>query len=285
MSIVLLIFIQFLRILLTGLFTKLTLQAFEKKITISETNYLSIVTTAGNFFGPLLGGTSIRAVYLKNKHKFQYSKFMSTLYGYYLITFTTYSLIGMLALSVVYVQFGSLDGMKLVGLFLLATFSAGTIALSLPTKYGYMLSGIRIMKLLRKQIVTAVDGWGLIRKHPGLVHRLIILSVAVLGVASLESLVLYRLFSTDVFLPSVILYTALGAFSMLISITPGAIGIKEGFYLLISSTLLLDNTQVIQMATVDRSVTFIILIFMLVLTKTKLFSPSEKYSDKRGDNA
>lgn len=264
---------KLLRILTAGIFTKITLRAFEKDISISETNYLAILTAVGNFFGPLLGGASIRAIYLKTKHGFQYSKFVSTMYGYYVITFTVYSAIGLLLLMNTFNLYGAVEGFQLAMLLLVGVFLAGLVAISLPTKYGLRVANMKRISSAGKYIRMAVNGWAVIKSHHGMLRKLILLSLAVLFLASLESLALYTLFVDGFVLSSVILYTILGAFSMLISLTPGAIGIKEGVYLILSSVLLISNEQVIQMATVDRSVAFLLLFVLFILTKTKYFSP------------
>ncbi len=269
--------LKFTRLLTTGLFTKFTLGAFNKNISFRESNYIAIITAAGNFFGPLLGGASIRAVYLKKKHNLEYSKFISTMYGYYLITYTNYAAIALVALVAIYTHFGYINGLKVTGLFLLAVLFAGIVAIVMPTKYAIGLSNMRVLRPLRKHLQMAINGWGEIKVHPGLIRSLAIISFVVFLILVTESFILYNLFSADVFFASVVLYTVMGVFTMLISITPGAIGFREGLYLLIPSVLLLDSTQIIQMATVDRSVSFILLVIMIMLTKTKYFS-AESYT-------
>jgi len=73
--------------LLEGLFIKITLQAFDKKISIKESFYISTISRIGNYLLPMRAGAIFRATYLKNKYDFKYSKFLSTLYGYYIILF------------------------------------------------------------------------------------------------------------------------------------------------------------------------------------------------------
>ena len=75
--------------LLEGLFVKITLQAFDKGITVKESFYISTISRIGNYLLPMRAGAIFRATYLKNKYNFEYSKFLSTLYGYYIILFST----------------------------------------------------------------------------------------------------------------------------------------------------------------------------------------------------
>ena len=65
--------------LLEGIFIKITLQAFDKDITIKESFYISTISRIGNYLLPMRAGAIFRATYLKNKYNFEYSKFLSTL--------------------------------------------------------------------------------------------------------------------------------------------------------------------------------------------------------------
>src|SRR5579863_8266517 len=80
-SLVLVAFGKMLTVVANGLFTQWTAEAFTDKFRFGESVYVTILSAVGNFFGPLLGGTSIRAVYLKKYHDLSYSKFTATLMG------------------------------------------------------------------------------------------------------------------------------------------------------------------------------------------------------------
>lgn len=256
-----------LRIFINGLFTKFTLKAFDKHITYGETNYLSLITTLGNFFGPILGGASVRAIYLKSKHKFQYSKFASTLYGYYVIAFLTNSLIGTIVLLNIS-KVGTEESAPAL-LLLLSVLTMTSMLLLLPTIFMQkILKKIKfIPKKLAGYLLTAASSWDTIKNDKLLITKLFFLNLTILTIATADSYILYSLFVEDFELGNVILYAVLGTLSVLISFTPGAIGVKEGIYLFTSSVLLLSPETILQMATLDRSITFVLLFVMYGIVK------------------
>lgn len=258
------------RIFVTGLFTKFTLAAFAKKVSVRETNYLSLLSSLGNFFGPILGGASIRALYLKKKHNFEYSRFISTLYGFYVVSFATNALLGILLLGYFFhTTSGEVRGFATV-MTVLTVILAGNVALMLlPT--SLMFGAIRRLKFLpdrlAKIITTMINGWDIIRTNRPLLVKLFFLNIAIAGIAAIESYLLYFALVEEFTIISVLLYTILGTFSVLVSFTPGAMGIKEGIYLFTSSIILLSSEQVLQMATIDRSATFILLFITFITVK------------------
>src|SRR5690606_5319970 len=55
------------------------------------------------------------------------------------------------------------------------------------------------------------------------------------------------------------LYVTLSALSLLVSITPSAIGIREAIFIFSGSLLGLTNAQILQVAVIDRGVTFAVM--------------------------
>src|SRR5436190_14127014 len=84
--------------LVNGVFTKWTVEVFTQKLKLAEGIYITILSAIGNYFGPLLGGASIRAVHFKKAHNLSYSNFTSTIAGYYLIIFIANSVLAIVSL-------------------------------------------------------------------------------------------------------------------------------------------------------------------------------------------
>jgi uncharacterized membrane protein YbhN (UPF0104 family) len=264
------------RIFITGLFTKFTLDAFGKKMTYGEVNYLSLLSSIGNFFGPILGGASIRAVYLKKKHDFEYSKFISTLYGFYIVTFLTNALIGLLLVINYGLKVGGSTELWSVAAVFLFIFLANLALVAIPAKVLHKIVGL--FKFLPKRLIKITDlmigGWETIRVNHKLLFKLFLLNIAITSVIMVESTVLYYQFVDNWQLTSVLLYTILGTLSTLVSVTPGAVGVKEAIFLFSASVTVLAPEQILQMATVDRSATFLLLIISYAVVK--LFSLKKK---------
>jgi uncharacterized membrane protein YbhN (UPF0104 family) len=245
-------------------------------MTYGEVNYLSLLSSIGNFFGPILGGASIRAVYLKKKHDFEYSKFISTLYGFYIVTFLTNALIGLLLVINYGMKVGGSTELWSVAAVFLFIFLANLALVAIPAKVLHKIVGL--FKFLPKRLIKITDlmigGWETIRVNHKLLFKLFLLNIAITSVIMVESTVLYYQFVDNWQLTSVLLYTILGTLSTLVSVTPGAVGVKEAIFLFSASVTVLAPEQILQMATVDRSATFLLLIISYAVVK--LFSLKKK---------
>lgn len=264
-----LMFLKASRIFANGLFTKFTLKTFNKNISIGETNLLSLLSSLGNFFGPILGGASIRAIYLKKKHNFLYSNFISTLYGYFAISFLSNTFIGLLLL-IIYIGNNPEDKNAVTILLVLAVIFLGSLLL-IVTPTNYTSRFLKRQSFLPARLVKILNnftaGWDKVRKDRKLLGKLVLLNFVTFFIAVVEAYILYRLFVHEFTLSSVFLYTLIGSLTVLINFTPGAVGIKEAVYLFSTSVIAISPEQVLQMAAVDRSATFMLLGSMFIITK------------------
>lgn len=246
------------RVFINGLFTKFTLEAFGKHMSVTEANKLSLHSSAGNFFGPILGGAGIRAVYLKRKHGFEYSKFLSTLYGYYLISFITISLLAITALYLPGLVSAD-NSERLTSLwFFGGVLGANLLLITLPSDLLMRFSKyLKLPQRLQNIVRLITEGWTTIRSNKRLLWRLSLLCLAGFLIAILEVWLLYGQFAAGFTIGNILIYTALGAVTIIISFTPGAIGIKEVVFLATGSLIALNTEQILQIAAIDRSVSFI----------------------------
>ncbi len=253
-----------------GLFTKWTAEAFTKKLTTGEGIYVGILSAAGNFFGPLLGGASIRAVYLKKVHKISYSHFTSMLMGYYLILFIINCLaaLGSIALLPRTDQTAGLVtffGVWLAVLLLL-------MVIKLPSRDRFArLESKKFWGKLVNTVFTIEYGWHVLIRDKKLLLKMLALALATYLASLFISYVEFNAIGVSMSLPALGLYTAVVAISLLVSITPGAIGIREGLLLLVSSTIGVTNEQILQVAVIDRAVMFSLLFIMVGLTRSSRF--------------
>jgi uncharacterized protein (TIRG00374 family) len=82
-----------------------------------------------------------------------------------------------------------------------------------------------------------------------------------------------------------ILYSTLSGVSLLISLTPGSLGIREAVFLISSQSIGLNQEQILQLAIVDRGILFILLFIMMVFTMIflKEFNLKEVFLAKKED--
>ena len=246
-----------------GLFIKTSLGIFEKKISVKESFFLATVSRIGNYLLPMRAGAMFRATYLKKKYEFPYSNFLSTFYGYYVIFFLTNSVIS-------------------IGILLFKYLINDQLFLPLILFFSLILLGMLILIFVRipfeKIIKTKspvvekifnfinkfIKGWDLIVKDRK--DFLLLVSIA-LGNILLNVIIVLIEFNAIEKVPKVldvILYTAISGVSLLISITPGSLGIREGIFLLTSESLGLTEAEIMKLAFLDRGVMFLLLFICLV---------------------
>ena len=281
----LMIMILFLIVFLfEGLFIKITLQAFNKKITVKESFYLSTISRIGNYLLPMRAGAIFRAAYLKKKYDFDYSKFLSTLYGYYIILFLLYSIIGILSLGIKWLVYGELYIVLL--LFFLALFVAMLILIFVRIPFEKIFQ--KRNKFLAKIILFLekfMKSWDRIVKNKKLLKQLILVT---LGNIIFNTLIIYIEFialGITINFPDLILYSCLSGVSLLISFTPGSLGIREAVFLISSQSIGLVEDQILQLAIIDRGILFVLLliIMILVLVFLKEFNLKDAFFAKKED--
>ena len=257
------------RIFASGFFTLYTLRAFGKKISIKETNNLSLLTAIGNFFGPVLGGAGIRAVYLKKYHEFNYSSFISTLYAYYLVSFLANSFFGLVLMAYLISSQGYIKGTTIITLVFLGIFLAYFGMIVIPEKYlRKIVHKIKILPpRLRNISNLVINGWGIMRTNKRLLTELSLLNLVTFLISAITTYVLFLIFADQFTMVSVLMYTLLSTLALLINFTPGAIGIKEAIFIFSSGLMMLSTDQILQMAIVDRGTTFILLGILFLLSK------------------
>ncbi len=270
-SIIFLILIALGRMLVftsNGLFIKWTAESFTRKLTTGEGIYVGILSAIGNFFGPLLGGASIRAVYLKKVHNLAYSHFTSTLLGYYLILFIINCVAALTSLTLL-PKTSQTKGLVLFFLIWLIVMIL-SMALKLPRRDK--LKKVEEKRLGKKIVSVMYDieyGWHRIVHDKKLLVRLFFLSILSYLASYFISFIEFRAIGAHIGIAQLGLYTAVVAISLLISITPGAIGIREGLLLFVSTTIGVSNEQILQVAVIDRAVMFSLLFLMFMVTRSK----------------
>lgn len=270
-SVASLVLVGFGRLLIyvgNGFFIKWTTEAFTGKLSTGEGLYVGMLSAIGNFFGPLLGGASIRAVYLKKIHNLSYSKFTSTLMGYYLILFTVncaFAIAGLLLIA------------KTQQTNALLAFFSIWLAVLILLMFARLPKRTRFKKMesrkLGKRIVNILfeieEGWRILLKKSNLFIKLAGLAALSFSAHYLISYVEFRAIGADISLAALGLYAAILAISLLVSFTPGAIGIREAMLLVVAGTLGVTNEQILQVAIIDRGVNFLLLFLLFLLTRSK----------------
>lgn len=209
---------------------------------------LSMINTLGNY-SPMQGGFVARGYYLKNYYKVPYGHFASSILASTLLTFSSYSMISALAIGIYYLSTGTLY--LAPAMFFLAIAITGlAIVFFLP----------EIKRIKRKEgffwskIDSFVDGWDIIRSSKHCIPRLIAIDIVSLAIIAIRFYLAGQILGIGVNFVQAIIIAAMAMVTLLVNITPGAIGIREaiaGFSATLVGTSLTDGVLI---ASLERAV-------------------------------
>jgi len=252
-------------VFLNCIFTKIILKSFDKRISVIESFYITVVSNLGNYFLPMRGGAVIRSVYLKKRLEVSYSQFISTLYGYYIIVFLVYSFFALMALVIIHFKYGIVSIPLYIFFGVLFLFMIVLSLVKFPVekikevKYGFVNKIVNIIKEILK-------GWNLIVENKRLLISLIFTTLSTFVVHTVLFFMEFKAMGIDSNFIKVALYNCLSAVSLLISFTPGSLGIREGIFVITSNILGISNDQIMQLALLDRGSMIISLVILFSLS-------------------
>lgn len=253
---------------INGIFIKVILVPFNKVISVSESFYVSLISSVGNYFAPIGAGLGFRAVYLKRRHNLAYGDFIATVAGNYVLVFLVTSLAGLIGLGLTRHQTGHaywvlmavFAGLFVIDLMLMSVKIARFIA--------SQLERLRFARFIARLLQKIVEGWLLIINDKRLITRLLGLTVIGLPLLLLTIWLVLSSIHLHVSFSGLLLLAALSSLSVFINITPGNIGIKEAVFIFSSQAIGLSTPQILSYSLIDRGVLFAVLFFGWVFIHT-----------------
>lgn len=231
---------------LSGLFTKYVTDAFSVRLTVFESFVLSIGTSAANYLAFFRGGAGVRAIYLKVRHGFSFTDFVSSLMILSVLQLFVSSLLGLIGLGML-VWAG-----KPFDLPLSLFFGISVLACS-----GAMLCNIRMKERKTfplKQISGLINNWALIKRHPRLTLMFILISTIYFLIIALQTRLAFAVYEVDLSWGGVIFYSAGQIPVSYANLTPGALGIQEAFTIYMGRALQYTPTQALLVQALIRFV-------------------------------
>lgn len=255
-----------LAVAVNGLYMKLILKSFDKRIPLGESMYVSLIASVGNFFATAGAGFGFRGVYLKRQHNLAYSDYVSILSGNYILVFAANSLLGIIAL----IAIGSRAGTAyytLLLVFLGVLFGSLLLAvLKMPAQWRKYVPSNALLKKIWWMIVRVSDGWQASVAKPKLLIQLLLLVFASFGITVLITATIVASLGLTISLPKLILFGAIGSLSLFLNFTPANLGIKEAIYLFSNSVIGFSTSQILLIALIDRGVLFFTLLLAWILS-------------------
>lgn len=238
-----------------GLFIKYVIEPFKKRISVSESARVSLISSLGNFFASSGAGLGFRAVYLKRRHNLSYGDYMTTLYGNYLLIFIINAVFGIISLMLVQQK----DGMQYTGamtffVILLVT-SLILCFVRLPTSWAKNNPSSLVAKVV-SYLKNMISGWSRIVKDRRLLFHLSSLVTLQLGLTLTIGWLEFSALAIPIGFAELLLFSVLGSLSIFISLTPANLGVKEGIYLLTASVIGITTPQIVSIALIDRGILF-----------------------------
>lgn len=194
---------------------------------------LTAYSTLVNFFGPLQSGPGFRAVYVKKKFGISLKLFgIASLfyYGFY----------AMFSLG-----------------FLLIGFSRAWVALLV-----LIMVGAGTLIFIRKRLKSS-EAKSLV--HPKLIAAVALVTLVQVFIISLIYFTELRSIDGAISFHQAIIYTGAANFGMFVSLTPGAIGIRESFLLFAERLHHIPESTVLAASLLDRAIYFVFLIGIFAL--------------------
>ncbi|CAN5424762.1 hypothetical protein BH09PAT4_BH09PAT4_03030 [soil metagenome] len=208
-----------------------SVQLCSRSISYFETLLLTSYSSLVNFFGPLQSGPGFRALYLKRKHDVSLKSYTSaTLLYYGLFGFT----------NLLFLLFGLPRNLALI---LLAVLVVGAVV-------GF--------RLLSKRV-------GLI-KHPTEIAHIAIMTMLQVGIMAMVYFVELHTVNHSISLSQTLVYTGAANLALFVSLTPGALGIRESFLYFSQDLHHISTANIVSASIIDRGVYFILLGLLFAFT-------------------
>jgi len=237
-----------------GLILKYLLDPFKIKLKPKEWFGLSVITSMGNYLTPFRGGALAKAIYLKKVYQFPYSYFLSTLAGIYVIMFLVYSFVGLIAMFFLY-HFLEIFNVLIFVVFLVVFLSLLGIVIFSPkikeSKYSFINKFIKVL-----------NGWHLIKSNKRSIRFIGLISLIMVGVMVLRIFLEFKVFGLEISFLSALFLSIVSILGSFISITPGALGIREAMVVFTATVINIPASQVLAVSILDR-VIILAVIFIL----------------------
>lgn len=197
---------------------------------------LAAATRFLNQIAPNYIGATLRAVFFKKHYAVSYSKFSSS--------FVVANLLQILiscALAVIFyvVISGGIDRAgNLIVVFLVSIFLGA--ALLIPAKFlGTLVSRLyeKYNNKFLKHVVVALEGYEHVRSYPGIYRRMLLWMTTLTSLSGVVILVLYYSLGYNISIAEAIFIAGVTNLSIILSVTPAGLGIREGMLVFSSSII------------------------------------------------
>lgn len=250
---------------------KLLVEIFYLNLRFKEWFGLTVINTMISYYTPARGGLIARAYYLNRKYDLSYSKYISLVGGSYAINFMVASL-GIIFFSAFSALLRGAWNLKILGVgtvLLMATMALCALLLTCSSRIVFIKTG-RIYNVLN----NFMEGLNLFIKHPFMVLKISFIQFFLIIIMGAKLYWSFKATGRAVEFTDILVVQSFVVFSMIVSITPGNLGIKEGIIGLLASHLGVPFADAILAASIDRGISMLIT-FLLGMSYSKILIENE----------
>lgn len=224
------------------------------KLKFIEYTSISIASSFLNTFLPFQGGIGLRAIYLKSRYNFDYTLFISTLAGNYIIIFNVVSIIGLVGMIILYFKY--LCFSLTIFLICMLIFIISTYAIFFNHKTICWIPLICI----KQMVENIINGWIIIKQY---IKNVIYLYILTALNFAISTFILYYEFNilniSDTYGSSITLLQSLfisliTTLSLFVSVTPASLGIREGLVMMTSHVVNIAPSHALTVTILDRCI-------------------------------
>lgn len=241
-----------------GLLNYLLYQDLGAPATFNESIGLAAVNTLANLL-PFTGGMMAKGVYLKKKYELAYTRFLSATLALYVCFVAANGVIGSMILAYWTLSEGFSIPVPLILAFLgmVVSLIVFWIPINVPNVSGKW----------KKRLARLLSGWHVLRHNQSLIIKLVGVQLFMTLIFAGRFWIAFHILSQEVSLMQCILFAAATILTRLVSITPGALGIREAIVAAIAAVLGFEVDVSIIAVGIDRLVaTFVIIVVGTVYT-------------------
>ena len=226
-----------------GLNFKILVSFFDIRLPFREWLGLTCIAAMTNYLLPAKAGMAAQAVYLKKNFGFRYTNFLSSVTGFYAVTFLVNAVIGTL-LSIKLLNDHMSSGEFVFMFFLFISFVTAFLIFAI-FHFPKLSSRVGIFR-------DFFEGFRYFHNKPQKISGLIISQVVVVLAIGLRLWVAFRALGIDISLTSSIIVALITSFAIFINLTPGGLGVKEFLLTFSASILGVSPPEAVMVAMLDR---------------------------------
>ena len=249
-------------LLLIGLINQIVSLNLDASLNFSQWSKLAFASTLANYIFPLRAGMALRAYYYNKKCKLSVAYFTSIMTIIHVITLLANSILGLGVLIFLWATIGNSKLIILAAFLLLTCFCIACLKYSpknIPSfKFEKLSSFLKRMH----------EGWAQLHNNNQLMYTTLVLSLTITLIYSVRLLISFHALGYSVEILGCIFIGSLVAISTFVSITPAALGIREGAIMAGGLALGVDLEVSLLAGAIDRAVSILV---VLILGSHSLF--------------